>query len=128
MQQAGIGVAAAALLALWPADNRVLLGAEPALPLASRETRPAGQLLLVEYQCGACHRIDGVSGATGTRGSALHDYARRTYIAGRVPNTTPLLARWIAEPHALVPGTAMPTVGVPAPRAQLMAAYLHAPS
>lgn len=130
--QPGTTIGVAALLALWPAADNRLAAAAPATrtvtawagapPLAEG---PAGERLLVEYQCGACHRIDGVSGATGTRGPSLVAFGRRSYIAGRVPNSGPLLARWIEAPQTLVPGTAMPALGVPPERARLMAAWLH---
>jgi len=125
MQQTATAGLVAVLLALWPADNRVVLTAGRAAPRP--DPRPAGQLLLAEYQCGACHRIDGVSGATGQRGPTLVAFGSRSYIAGRVPNTEPLLARWIADPQALVPGTAMPSLSVPPERARLMALYLQRP-
>ncbi len=84
----------------------------------------AGRRLLEAYQCGACHRIHGVSGAQGTQGPALLQWGQRSYIAGRVPNTQPLLAAWLVQPAQLVPGTPMPSMGVTPQHAQQMAAYL----
>ena len=56
--------------------------------------------------------------------SPLTGWARRSYIAGRLPNRPELLARWIVAPQALVPGTQMPRMGVSPAEAQAMAAYL----
>lgn len=83
-----------------------------------------GQALLAQYQCGACHTIPGVPAARGEFAQTLRGWGQRSYIAGRLPNRPEMLARWIAEPEALVPGTAMPTMGVSASDAQAMAAYL----
>jgi len=83
-----------------------------------------GQALLAQYQCGACHTIPGVPAARGEVAQTLRGWSQRSYIAGRLPNRPELLARWIAEPQALVAGTTMPSLGVSAADAQAMAAYL----
>ena len=54
----------------------------------------------------------------------MEAWGRRSYIAGRLPNRPEVLAQWIAAPQALVPGTAMPSMGVSPADAQAMAAYL----
>lgn len=83
-----------------------------------------GQDLLARYHCGTCHTIPGVAAARGKRAVTLEGFGRRSYIAGRVANTPPLLARWIRSPQSLVPGTLMPDTGVSAADARDMAAYL----
>lgn len=83
-----------------------------------------GRALLSQYQCGACHAIPGVPSSRGLLAQPLAGWSRRSYIAGRLPNRPELLARWISAPQALVPGTAMPSMGVSAADAQAMAAYL----
>ena len=85
-----------------------------------------GQALLAHYQCGSCHAIPEVPAARGTAGPALAGFGRRSYIAGEVPNRPDTLARWIAQPTALVPDTLMPAMGVSADEARDMAAYLLA--
>lgn len=65
-----------------------------------------------------------VPAARGTLAASLERYGRRSYIAGRVPNTPATLARWIADPQAVVPGTAMPDMGVSDADARDIAAYL----
>lgn len=107
-----------------------LAGCAPPAPQApywglSAEARQ-GRVLLAQYQCGSCHRIPEVEGARGVLGPALDGYGRRSYIAGHVPNREAALARWIMDPAALAPGTAMPRMGVSAAQAQAMAAFLHA--
>ncbi len=85
-----------------------------------------GRVLLAQYQCGSCHRIPEVDAAQGLTGPPLDAYGRRSYIAGHVPNSPEALARWIVDPAAMSPGTPMPAMGVSAPDAAAMAAFLHA--
>lgn len=85
-----------------------------------------GQRLLTQYQCGSCHAIPGIAAARGTRGPNLEAFGKRSYIAGRIPNRPDALARWIVAPAALVPDTAMPSMGVSGHEARDMAAYLGA--
>ncbi|MBU1361552.1 MAG: c-type cytochrome [Gammaproteobacteria bacterium] len=83
-----------------------------------------GQRLLAQYQCGSCHAIPGVEAARANVGPPLEAFGRRSYIAGHVPNAPDTLARWIVEPHALVPDSPMPSMGVAPDDARAMAAYL----
>jgi len=83
-----------------------------------------GQRLLAQYQCGSCHSIPEVASARGHVGPPLAAFGRRSYIAGHLPNRPDTLARWIAEPAALVPDTTMPSMGVSAGDARDIAAYL----
>jgi len=70
--------------------------------------------------------IPEVAAARSTVGPTLAAFGRRSYIAGHVPNGVDALARWIIEPAALAPGTAMPGMGVSPADARAMAIYLHA--
>lgn len=83
-----------------------------------------GRLLLAQYQCGSCHAIPGVASAGGKVGPSLAGFGRRSYIAGRLANRPELLVAWIAQPQALLPGTAMPSMSAPPADARDMAAYL----
>lgn len=83
-----------------------------------------GRALLAQYQCGSCHTIPGVQAARGKVAQPLDAWSTRSYIAGRLPNRVPVLAQWIAAPQSLVPGTAMPAMGVSPADAQAMADYL----
>jgi cytochrome c2 len=83
-----------------------------------------GRLALAQAGCGACHVIPGVRSSAGRTGPPLDAYSRRIYIAGRLPNTPEALARWITDPPAIKPGTAMPASGVDATAVRDMAAYL----
>jgi len=111
-------VTALALLALvgWRT------GAHAAGPLGGDAER--GRLLMAQYQCGRCHAIPGVAGARGKLAVPLDAFGARSYIAGRIPNRPATLVRWIVDPPSLVPGTAMPNLGVSAVEAHDIAAYL----
>ncbi len=91
---------------------------------AADEAVARGQRLIAQYQCGACHVIPDVPAARGRIGPTLLRWGGRSYIAGRLPNRADTLARWIADPQALVPGTPMPDMGVSEGDARAIAAYL----
>lgn len=84
-----------------------------------------GRLLLRQYGCGTCHRIEGVAGAAGRVGPPLDAFSRQIYVAGVLPNTRDHLVRWIVDPQGVSPGSAMPDMGVSERQARDMAAYLH---
>ena len=79
----------------------------------------------LRYGCGSCHVIPGVPAAAGLVGPPLTDFADRTYVAGHVRNEPAGLVRWIRDPQAIDPGTAMPDLGVTDGDARDMAAYLY---
>jgi cytochrome c2 len=84
-----------------------------------------GKALIAAYGCGSCHVIPGVTNAQGTVGPPLYFWARRSIIAGEVPNNPDFLIRWIEMPQAIEPGTDMPNLGVTEGEARDMAAYLY---
>lgn len=110
-----------------------LLGATGCMDAAGREPRYAtgggdperGKEAIAQYGCGACHTIPGIPEAQGMVGPPLFFWARRTYIAGEVPNTPANLVRWIEAPQSIEPGTDMPNLGVTEGRARDIAAYLY---
>lgn len=84
-----------------------------------------GRTALDGFGCGTCHLIPGVTGAVGAVGPPLSRFAARAYIGGQLPNQPANLIRWIQNPQAVEPGTAMPDLGVTAAVARDMAAYLY---
>lgn len=119
-----VGQAARGLPALAALATLAVGSALAQAPDAAQQVR-RGQALLSQYQCGACHAIPGIPAARGTLAQPLDAWSRRSYIAGRLPNQPAVLARWIVDPPALVPGTRMPRMGVSLREAQAMAAYLY---
>jgi mono/diheme cytochrome c family protein len=85
-----------------------------------------GDMLLRQYACHSCHRIEGVIGPKTYVGPPLIDWSQRKYIAGVLPNTRANLTRWIEDPQAVSPGTLMPKLDVPAGHAEEMAIFLLA--
>ncbi len=84
-----------------------------------------GALAIDSHGCGACHVIPGIPGADSHVGPPLTDWAQRQYIAGTLPNTPENLVRWIQNPQAIEPGTAMPNMAVSDADARDIAAYLY---
>lgn len=84
-----------------------------------------GERVIQEVGCGECHVIPGVRGAGGMVGPPLTAWARRSYIAGTLPNAPDNLIRWVMHPHSVEPGTAMPELGVSEQQARDVAAYLY---
>jgi cytochrome c len=84
-----------------------------------------GKELIVGYGCGGCHVIPGVHAARGMVGPPLLYFSQRTMIAGELPNTPANLVRWIENPKAVEPHTAMPDLGLTEDQAYDVAAYLY---
>ena len=98
--------------------------ADPAyfIPDAHPERGPA---LIRAYGCAACHTVPGVDGAAGNVGPPLTRFGDRTFIAGMLHNQPGNLMRWIRDPQGVVPGNAMPDMGVGEQDARDIAADLY---
>ncbi len=119
---AGVPIAATLLLLIagcrgerYTAPVEVVPGGDP----------QAGAHFIEDFRCGACHTIPGIKGADGLVAPPLMFFARRSYVGGELPNTPPNLIRWIQNPPAVEPGTAMPVLGVNEQQARDIAAYLY---
>ncbi|MDX6396867.1 MAG: cytochrome c [Gaiellaceae bacterium] len=84
-----------------------------------------GRGVIVDAGCGTCHTIPGIPSADGKVGPPLTDFAERSFVAGRLPNTSQNLIHWLREPQAVEPGTAMPDLGLSRQAATDAAAYLY---
>lgn len=84
-----------------------------------------GRRLIRARGCHACHVVPGVEAVGGMVGPPLTGWARRSYIAGILPNTPDDLTAWIMNPQAIDPGNAMPTLGLTEDQARDIAAYLY---
>jgi cytochrome c oxidase subunit II len=95
--------------------------AAPADAVAER-----GQQLFLQRGCASCHAIRGSPAFFGRLGPDLtHVASRRMLAAGTVPNAAGTLAGWIADPHAVKPGTRMPHVPLEPPDLQAVVHYLQ---
>lgn len=83
-----------------------------------------GAELISIHGCGSCHVIPGITGADGLAGPSLENIALRGYLAGVLPNTHDNRVRWLLNPPAVDPRTAMPDLGLTPPEATDIAAYL----
>jgi cytochrome c2 len=84
-----------------------------------------GSQRITQFGCGACHTIPGVKNAEGNVGPPLTRIGDRIYIAGMLRNTPANLVQWIREPQAVIPGNAMPNMGISEADARDIAAYLY---
>jgi cytochrome c1 len=119
-----VGAIALAAAACAPSTNPA---PKPAGPVPESSPAAQGQALLAQKSCGGCHAIPGVQGATGGIGPSLAGVASRSRIAGNaVPNNGPDdLKRWILDPRAAKPGTAMPKTDLNDDEASKIVAYLQ---
>jgi mono/diheme cytochrome c family protein len=83
-----------------------------------------GKLALAQYACHACHTIPGITSSSPNVGPPLQGLASRNLIAGKLANTPENLERWVRDPKAVKPLTAMPDMGVTEMDARDIAAYL----
>ncbi|HEY1142430.1 MAG TPA: c-type cytochrome [Sphingomicrobium sp.] len=84
-----------------------------------------GEAMFIEYCCGSCHGLKHVRKATGTVGPPLDGIAIRTMVAGHLDNSPENVERWIREPQAVSPGTAMPDLNVGQRDARDITAFLY---
>lgn len=84
-----------------------------------------GRRLVAALQCGACHEVPGIRTARGMVGPPLDGFARRVYLAGKFPNEPEQLVRWLRDPPAMAPLTAMPAVVHDDADARDIAAFLY---
>lgn len=129
-------VAGAVALAIWsPTGQDVRDTAFANTVLGSGINKPlidvpggdaeSGRAAIQRYGCMSCHTVPGVPGAHGTVGPPLTDFGNRSYIAGILPNNPENLIHWIQHPQDVLPGNAMPELGVTDSDARDIAAYLY---
>jgi cytochrome c2 len=112
-----VTLAAAALAALAPGCGSTTSPVQGADAEHGRE-------LIRHYGCGSCHTIGGIDTANGTVGPRLTQFRSNRYLAGDLANTPENAASWIQDPKRYEPGTIMPDLGVTAPEARDIVAYL----
>ena len=127
-----------ALPTLSPADYAALAAAAPdrtdaLVPVQSKTAETPtgdperGRIAMQVHGCLQCHMIPGIVGKPRLRvGPTLDEVGSRRYIAGVLRNTPENMVRWIVDPQAVDPLSAMPDLGVPEALARDMAAYLYA--
>lgn len=112
-----IGLASAGLAACVEKgpEGHQIAGADP----------KRGLTLVESHGCAACHVIPGVDWPRGKVGGDLKGFTDRALIAGKLPNRPDVLVRWLRDPPAQSPETAMPATGLSEAQARDVAAYLY---
>ena len=83
------------------------------------------EAIIMQFGCGGCHTIPGVTGASGQVGPPLKGISARIYLGGVLANTPDNMIRWLLDPPAIDPLTAMPATGISEQQARDIAAYLY---
>lgn len=106
--------------------RRLIVLALPALLTACQgHDRYGDAKALIAVQCVACHQVPGVRGAQGWVGPSLAGIGRQQVIAGKFANSPDTMVRWLMHPQAMVPGNAMPEMGLSENQARSIANYLY---
>ena len=92
------------------------------MPLASADR---GRAVIDRVGCASCHTIAGIAWPRGGAGPVLDDFAGRGLIAGRLPNRPEILAAYVRNAPALVPGSVMPAMPVSERESRDIAAFLY---
>jgi cytochrome c len=84
-----------------------------------------GKDAIMRRGCASCHTIPGVAGADANVGPPLTRIGGRVYLAGVQLNTPENMAKWLKNPPAVDPKTAMPNVGLTDDEVRDVSAYLY---
>jgi cytochrome c2 len=84
-----------------------------------------GKALIAERGCGGCHLIPRIAGANGNVGPPLLHIGTRVFIAGYLRNSPDNMASWLQDPQKVLPGNAMPSMGLSQQEARDITAYLY---
>lgn len=84
-----------------------------------------GRAAIARHGCVACHVIPGIASPGSNVGPPLDKVATRGYIAGVLANTPENMRRWLRDPPAVDPLTAMPDLHLSEQEAADIAAYLY---
>jgi cytochrome c oxidase subunit 2 len=109
-----------------PADYRAWLAdmARPAVAPVTAEQR-GGRKAFLSNACASCHTMRGTA-AQGVLGPDLTHMATRASLAAlTIPNDTPNLSRWIADPQHVKPGNRMPGLNLTPTAHRNLVAYLQ---
>lgn len=85
----------------------------------------AGLHAIYQYLCVTCHAIPGTVEGKPNVGPPLGSVASRRYLGGVLLNTPENMVRWLMNPQAIDPRSAMPDLHVTEKDARDIAAYLY---
>jgi len=115
----------ASLLLLLAAPLAACQGQDRAGPLNFAGDARHGAALIEKYGCGNCHGIPAIANANGNVGPPLDRIGSRTFIAGFINNSPENMAVWIEDPQKVLPGNAMPSMGISSRDARDITAFLY---
>ncbi len=106
----------------WQAAAQLAPTTEPAPggPVDQSDPVALGQSLYVSKGCTACHGRN-LEGGVGTN---LQNYKSKQQIAGVLPLNEENLQKWLANPPAVKPGTAMPNLSLSENEIKALTAFL----
>jgi cytochrome c2 len=80
---------------------------------------------LIAEHCAACHEVPGIPTATGRVGPSLAHIASQQIIAGYLANTPERMNQWVGHPQKVLPGNAMPEMGLSPADVSSIVDYLY---
>jgi cytochrome c oxidase subunit 2 len=123
LQHAHMGLV---VIAERPDDFERWLAAQRSNPSPpSTPEQVEGLALFERGPCGMCHAVRGTQAGARTAPDLTHFATRSTIGAAAVPNTPDSLARWIADPQHIKPGSRMPATGLSTGQLRAVVAYLE---
>jgi cytochrome c2 len=84
-----------------------------------------GLAVMKRVGCASCHTVPGLRWPEGQVGPTLHRFAERNLISGQLPNRPDVLAAYVRNAPAILPGTTMPAMPISQGEARDVAAYLY---
>ena len=84
-----------------------------------------GKAAIMRAGCASCHSIEGIDWPRGMVAPPIQGMADRSLIAGKLPNRPAVLAAWVRNAPAMIPGTAMPAMPLTERESRDVAAYLY---
>ncbi len=84
-----------------------------------------GRVAIERIGCPSCHTIPRIRGANALVGPPLDRIASRTYIAGVLGNSPENMMRWLHDPPAVDPRTAMPNLHLSDTDVRDIASFLY---
>ena len=97
--------------------------ATPAAPTDS--VASAGQDVFTSRTCSMCHNIGGTLAGSHVGPDLTHIASRRSIAAGSLANTPDNLAKWIADPQSIKPGSRMPATNLSSSELNALVTYLE---
>ena len=120
-----LAACALAALLVGASSCRDVDGENAAAAMTGGGSPARGRAAIERYGCATCHTIPGVRGAEALVGPPLTQVASRSYIGGVLTNSPENMIRWLRDPRAVDPLTAMPNLGVTDADARDIASYLY---